>query len=88
MLELGCRVVLVNGFLQMASCAVLAAAVISAAQDRRVQHAVVARLAGNEADEARAAIVGAGGYAESTMSDACRTAVQLTTRAGGRTELR
>ena len=80
--DLGCRVVLVNGFLQMASCALLATAITSAARGRVDKSVVVARLAGNEADDARAAIVAAAGYTSATIGDACRTAVRLVTATG------
>jgi succinyl-CoA synthetase beta subunit len=79
---LGCRVVLVNGFLQMASCALLATAITSAARDRVDESVVVARLSGNEEDDARAAIVAAAGYTSATIGDACRTAVRLVTATG------
>jgi succinyl-CoA synthetase beta subunit len=81
--DLGCRVVLVNGFLQMASCALLATAITSAARGRADESVVVARLAGNGGDDARAAIVAAAGYTSATIGDACRTAVRLAA-AGGR----
>jgi succinyl-CoA synthetase beta subunit len=82
-LDLGCRVILVNGFLQMASCRLLATTITSAARGRVDGPVVVARLAGNEADDARAAIAAVDGYTSATIGGACRTAALLAT-AGGR----
>lgn len=77
--ELGCRVVLVNGFLQMASCAPLAMAVVSVAQAHPDGPSVVARLAGNEGDRAQAAVAEAGGHVAHAVVEACQTAVKLAT---------
>jgi succinyl-CoA synthetase beta subunit len=77
--ELGCRVVLVNGFLQMASCAPLARAAVSVAQAHPDGPGVVARLAGNEADTAQAAVAEAGGHVAHAVVEACQTAVKLAT---------
>jgi succinyl-CoA synthetase beta subunit len=77
--ELGCRVVLVNAFLQMSDCALLGSAVTSAATDRANPPVVVARFAGNNAADARAIVVSAGGHVASGIDEACHIAVGLTT---------
>ena len=77
--ELGCRVVLVNAFLQMSDCGLLASAVTSATSDRTNPPVVVARFAGNNAADARAVVVSAGGHVASGIDEACHIAVGRTT---------
>lgn len=77
--ELGCRVVLVNGYLQMASCAPLATAAVSVAQAHPDGPSVVARFAGNDGDRAQAAVAEAGGHVAHAVTEACQTAVKLAT---------
>ena len=75
--ELGCRVVLVNGFLQMASCAELAEAIVSVAQAHPAGPGLVARLAGNDSATAQAAVLEAGGRIAHGVVEACQSAVEL-----------
>jgi succinyl-CoA synthetase beta subunit len=75
--ELGCRVVLVNGFLQMASCAELAEAIVSVAQAHPAGPGLVARLAGNDSATAQAAVLEAGGRIAHGVVEACQAAVEL-----------
>jgi succinyl-CoA synthetase beta subunit len=87
--ELRCRVVLVNAFLQMASCAVLATSIAAAAKtcagpSGAEPPGIVARLAGNDADSARATLTDTGGQLAASVVDACRAAVELSAAGGGR----
>jgi len=75
--QLGCRVVLVNGFLQMASCAELATAIASVAQAHPAGPGLVARLAGNDSAAAEAAVLDAGGHCARGVVEACQAAVEL-----------
>jgi succinyl-CoA synthetase beta subunit len=82
--ELGCRVVLVNAFLQMASCAELATAIVSVAEAHPAGPGLVARLAGNDSGAAQAAVLEAGGHIALGVVDACQAAVGLSAAATDR----
>lgn len=82
--ELNCRVVLVNGFLQMASCAELATAIVSVAQAHPAGPGLVARLAGNDSAAAQAAVLEAGGHVAHGVVEACQTAAELAAAATDR----
>lgn len=75
--ELDGRVVLVNGFLQMASCAELATAIVSVAQAHPAGPGLVARLAGNDSVAAQTAVLEAGGRVARGVVDACQAAVEI-----------
>lgn len=79
--ELDCRVVLVNGFLQMASCAEFATAIVSVARAHPAGPGLVARLAGNDSARAQAAVLEADGHVARGVVEACRTAVGLSSAA-------
>ena len=74
-------VLLVNAFLQMASCKVLAQSVVSTLAEAQPGLPVVARLAGNDSDGVDALLEAAGATVAPDLESACQAAVFL---AGGR----
>ncbi len=70
-------VLLVNAFLQMASCKVLAESVASALAEAGPSLPVVARLAGNDSDGVDALLEAAGATVAPDLESACQAAVFL-----------